>query len=111
MQHFCSFFTHVYISYLVVFNFSLFFLAFISRTILFTMTTPNNNNPDDIIPLTNQTYSRGASPSTSGPSSAHNANGIQQKKGEFATSGVQPSFALKLNINTIDHVSSHSMID
>ncbi|KAF1800068.1 hypothetical protein V8B55DRAFT_1544092 [Mucor lusitanicus] len=69
------------------------------------MTTPNNknNNPDDIIPLTDQTYSRGASPSTSGPSSAHNANGIQQKKGEFATSGVQPSFALKLDINTIDH--------
>lgn len=70
----------------------------------------NNNNKnhstDDIIPLTNQTYSRGASPSISGPSSAHNANGIQQKKGEFATSGVQPSFALKLNINTIDHVNN-----
>lgn len=76
------------------------------------MTTPNNknNNPDDIIPLTDQTYSRGASPSTSGPSSAHNANGIQQKKGEFATSGVQPSFALKLDINTIDHVSGYSVV-
>lgn len=49
---------------------------------------------DDAIPLTDQA-------SSSGPSVAH---GIKQAKGEFATSGAQPSFALELDISTIEHV-------
>jgi hypothetical protein len=54
------------------------------------------SSQDDIIPLTNKTYSQATStPSTSA---------VKQKKGEFATSGVQPSFALELDISTIEHV-------
>lgn len=56
---------------------------------------------DDNIPLTDSSqYSRGPTPTTSGPS--HTA--IKQKKGAFATSGIQPSLALELDISTIQHV-------
>lgn len=48
---------------------------------------------DDSIPLTDQA-------SSSGPSVAP---GIKQAKGEFATGGAQPSFALELDISTIEH--------
>ncbi|KAI7894882.1 uncharacterized protein EV154DRAFT_458767 [Mucor mucedo] len=54
---------------------------------------------DDNIPLTDSQYSRGPTPTTSGPSHPT----IKQKKGEFAVSGVQPSFALELDISTIQH--------
>lgn len=54
----------------------------------------------DAIPLTEPSiYSRGGSASTSGH------NGIKQQRGEFAAGGVQPSFALELDISTIEHVS------
>lgn len=58
---------------------------------------------DDIIPLTESSqYSRGATPVTTAGQTSHNA--IKQQKGEFATSGIQPSFALELDISTIQHV-------
>jgi erythrocyte band 7 integral membrane protein len=62
----------------------------------------NTTGEQDAIPLTEQSiYSRGgASASTSGNASTK----IKQQKGELAVSGVQPSFALELDISTIEHV-------
>jgi erythrocyte band 7 integral membrane protein len=58
------------------------------------------SSQDDIIPLTNKAYSQ----TTSVPSTSQQSSAVKQKKGEFATSGVQPSFALELDISTIEHV-------
>lgn len=55
---------------------------------------------DDITPLNNNGYSNEPAPSTGGEAS----NQVKQKKGQFAASGTQPSFALELDISTIEHV-------
>lgn len=58
---------------------------------------------DDNIPLTDSShYARTNTPTTTGQPSK---NAIKQQRGEFATSGIQPSFALELDISTIQHVS------
>lgn len=60
-----------------------------------------SSHHDDITPLNHQGYSQEPAPSTLGQSSSHQ---VQQKQGQFATSGTQPSFALELDISTIEHV-------
>lgn len=56
-----------------------------------------NHSTDDIILLTDQTYS-------SGPSFTHNANGIQQTKSELAKNGEPLRFAMEFKIKSFDHV-------
>ena len=58
---------------------------------------------EDAIPLTDASSGR---PSV-GPSVGPSTTPVKQAKGEFATSGVQPSFALELDISTIQHVIIH----
>lgn len=36
--------------------------------------------------------------------SENTSNAVKQAKGDFATNGTQPSFALELDISTIEHV-------
>ena len=60
-----------------------------------------NYSTDDIILLTDQTYSRGTFSSTNGPSFTHNANGIQKNKSELATNGEPLRFALKFKIKLL----------
>lgn len=36
--------------------------------------------------------------------SENTSNTVKQAKGDFATNGTQPSFALELDISTIEHV-------
>ncbi|KAL0568849.1 hypothetical protein ABG067_009495, partial [Albugo candida] len=54
-------------------------------------------NREDNIPFADQGSSVG------GPSVINNNNGVKQTKGEFAVNGGQPSFALELDISTIEH--------
>lgn len=53
----------------------------------------SNSNPD--IQLADVPYSAESIPSTTR---------LHQQKGDFATNGMQPSFALELDISTIAHV-------
>ncbi|KAI9359008.1 hypothetical protein BD770DRAFT_386399 [Pilaira anomala] len=59
-----------------------------------------SSHHDDITPLNYQAYSQEPAPSTLGQPSSHQ---VQQKQGQFATGGTQPSFALELDISTIEH--------
>lgn len=60
----------------------------------------------DSSPLIRSGYDAKASPSVAGEPS----HTVKQVKGDFATNGVQPSFALELDISTIKHVRSYEYL-